>query len=84
MTATRLDREGAGPPAAPVAVAHLGLGGFFRAHQAVYTARASDAQSWGIAAFTGRSRDLADRLQPSRAASTRWSRGGRPRTASRW
>lgn len=41
---------------------HLGLGNFFRAHQAWYTAAAPDAGEWGIAAFTGRSRGLADRL----------------------
>ncbi len=34
---------------------HLGLGNFFRAHQAWYTDRASDADQWGIAAFSGRS-----------------------------
>jgi fructuronate reductase len=73
--ATRLGREDPGPPAAPVAVAHLGLGGFFRAHQAVYTARASDAQSWGIAAFTGRSRDLADRLNEQGGLYTLVERG---------
>ena len=33
---------------------HLGLGNFFRAHVAWYTEHASDAQDWGIAAFTGR------------------------------
>jgi fructuronate reductase len=42
---------------------HLGLGNFFRAHQAWYTERAPDADDWGIAAFTGRRRDLADSLQ---------------------
>jgi len=41
---------------------HLGLGGFFRAHQAWYTGAAPDAADWGIAAFTGRSRALADQL----------------------
>jgi len=41
---------------------HLGLGGFFRAHQAWYTGAAPDAAEWGIAAFTGRSRALADEL----------------------
>jgi fructuronate reductase len=75
-TATnRLLRAGSGPPAAPVAVAHLGLGGFFRAHQAVYTGRASDAPSWGIAAFTGRSPDLADRLQEQGGLYTLVERG---------
>jgi fructuronate reductase len=46
----------------PVRIVHLGLGGFFRAHQAWYTGAASDAGDWGIAAFTGRSRTLADQL----------------------
>lgn len=41
---------------------HLGLGNFFRAHQAWYTAHAPDADGWGIAAFTGRRRDVADAL----------------------
>ncbi|NKQ52681.1 mannitol dehydrogenase family protein [Amycolatopsis sp. K13G38] len=48
--------------AAPVRIVHLGLGNFFRAHQAWYTAHAPDAQDWGIAAFTGRSAKLADTL----------------------
>ncbi|MBG0564744.1 mannitol dehydrogenase family protein [Actinoplanes aureus] len=47
----------------PVRVVHLGLGGFFRAHQAWYTGAAPDAEQWGIAAFTGRSPDLADQLR---------------------
>lgn len=55
MTPPRGDRP-------PVRIVHLGLGGFFRAHQAWYTGAAPDAPSWGIAAFTGRSRALADRL----------------------
>ncbi|WP_216843359.1 mannitol dehydrogenase family protein [Phytoactinopolyspora alkaliphila] len=46
----------------PVRIAHLGLGAFFRAHQAWYTAHAPDADSWGIAAFTGRSPAMADAL----------------------
>jgi fructuronate reductase len=49
-------------PAAPVRIVHLGLGSFFRAHQAWYTAAAPDAADWGIAAFTGRSAALAERL----------------------
>jgi fructuronate reductase len=49
-------------PAAPVRIVHLGLGSFFRAHQAWYTAAAPDAGRWGIAAFTGRSARLADEL----------------------
>jgi fructuronate reductase len=46
----------------PVRIVHLGLGGFFRAHQAWYTGAAPDADDWGIAAFTGRSRELAEQL----------------------
>ena len=46
----------------PIKIVHLGLGNFFRAHQAWYTDRAPDAAEWGIAAFTGRSRPLADAL----------------------
>ncbi|HZW41525.1 MAG TPA: mannitol dehydrogenase family protein [Agromyces sp.] len=43
-------------------IVHLGLGAFSRSHQAWYTAHAADASEWGIAAYAGRSRDLADRL----------------------
>jgi fructuronate reductase len=53
---TALVRVGATPPVRHV---HLGLGNFFRAHQAWYTAHATDGTEWGIAAFTGRSPDLA-------------------------
>ncbi|WP_036506285.1 mannitol dehydrogenase family protein [Nocardioides sp. URHA0020] len=42
---------------------HLGLGSFFRAHQAWYTDLAPDAEDWGIAAFTGRSPALAEALR---------------------
>jgi fructuronate reductase len=42
---------------------HLGLGNFFRAHQAWYTARAPDADDWGYIAFTGRRPELADALK---------------------
>jgi fructuronate reductase len=49
-------------PPPPVRAVHLGLGSFFRAHQAWYTDRADDGADWGIAAFTGRSPDLADAL----------------------
>jgi fructuronate reductase len=57
-----LRSSGSGRAAAPVRHVHLGLGGFFRAHQAAYTEHAPDAQDWGIAAFTGRSRELADMM----------------------
>jgi fructuronate reductase len=45
-----------------VAHVHLGLGNFFRAHQAFYTELAGDGDEWGIAAFTGRSPALADAM----------------------
>jgi fructuronate reductase len=45
-----------------VRIVHLGLGAFFRAHQAWYTGAAPDAADWGIAAFTGRSATLAEEL----------------------
>ena len=47
----------------PVRLVHLGLGNFFRAHQAWYTARAPDASEWSYAAFTGRTPGLADALR---------------------
>jgi len=50
------------PAAASVRLVHLGLGSFFRAHQAWYTANVPDADTWGIAAFTGRSTRLAEAL----------------------
>jgi fructuronate reductase len=58
VTAPRLRRRGAAPP---VRLLHLGLGNFFRAHQAWYTDQASPGggtateEAWGIAAFGGRS-----------------------------
>lgn len=65
MTRTAPVRRFAGQasrPAAPVRLLHLGLGNFFRAHQAWYTEHASDATDWGYAAFTGRHGDLAAAL----------------------
>jgi fructuronate reductase len=56
---TALSRSVSAPPVRHV---HLGLGNFFRAHQAWYTEHAGDAAEWGIAAFTGRSPDLATAL----------------------
>jgi fructuronate reductase len=65
MTGRRLGRAaGDGRPAAPVRILHLGLGNFFRAHQAWYTDHSSDSDQWGIAAFTGRSAAMADTLAP--------------------
>lgn len=57
-----LARRGVPSNTAPVRIVHLGLGAFHRAHQAWYTAHASDAGDWGIAAFTGRDARMADVL----------------------
>lgn len=46
----------------PERIVHLGLGAFFRAHQAWYTEHATDSASWGIVAYTGRSPQLAQTL----------------------
>ena len=55
MSGGRLSRRGAAPP---VRLVHLGLGNFYRAHQAWYTSRAGE---WGYAAFTGRGAQPAGR-----------------------
>ena len=67
---TGLRREAAAPP---VRAVHLGLGGFFRAHQAWYTDRAGDG--WGIAAFSGRRADLAAALTAQDGLYTLVTRG---------
>lgn len=64
MTTPTLSRAHVGRPAAPIRMVHLGLGNFTRAHQAWYTEHASDAEAWGIAAFTGRRPTMADLLTP--------------------
>jgi fructuronate reductase len=46
----------------PVRIVHLGLGNFQRAHQAWYTEHAADRADWGIAGFSVRGSDLANRL----------------------
>lgn len=48
--------------APPVRIVHLGLGAFSRSHTAWYTGAAADAAQWGISAYTGSSRALADAL----------------------
>ena len=68
----RLSRDGRAAP--PVRLVHLGLGNFFRAHTAWYTAHASD--EWGIAAFTGRSsKDTAAGINAQDGLYTLISRG---------
>ena len=61
--ARRLSRSQDGRPVPPVRIVHLGLGNFFRAHQAWYTDLAPDADQWGIAAFAGRSMGIGAELQ---------------------
>jgi fructuronate reductase len=63
-------------PAPPVRLVHVGLGSFFRAHQAWYTDRAGGAHEWGYAAFTGRRPDLADALTPQEGLYTLVTRAG--------
>ncbi len=67
-TGRRLSRATDGQPVAPVKLVHLGVGNFFRSHQAYYTEAANRAagegQRWGYAAFTGRSAAIADELAP--------------------
>ncbi|WP_182111270.1 MULTISPECIES: mannitol dehydrogenase family protein [unclassified Actinotalea] len=62
-------------PRPPVRHVHLGLGSFFRAHQAWYTQHAPDGGDWGIAAFTGRRPDLARALAAQDAVYTLTVRG---------
>jgi len=72
----RLSRAaGDAGPAAPVRIVHLGLGNFFRAHQAWYTDQAPDGAQWGIAAFTGRSVELAQSLTAQDGLYTLITRG---------
>lgn len=76
--APRLARttRGDGGLAAPVRLVHLGLGNFFRAHQAWYTDRSPDAEGWGIAAFTGRSPRMATALTAQDGLYTLVTRAG--------
>lgn len=55
--------RGGGRTAPPVRLVHLGLGNFFRAHQAWYTDQAPDALEWGYAAFDGRSATRSEALR---------------------
>lgn len=48
----------------PERIVHLGVGAFFRAHQAWYTQHSDAAGEWGIVGYTGRSATVADDLRP--------------------
>ena len=67
--------------AAPVRLVHLGLGNFFRAHQAWFTEQAYDAQEWGYAAFAGRDSKLATALTGQDGLYTLLERGPQIDTA---
>ena len=58
----RLNRANYSATKPPVRMVHLGLGAFFRAHQAWYTSASDSLGEWGIAAFTGRSPEAAQVL----------------------
>jgi fructuronate reductase len=73
---------GAGALAPPVRIVHIGLGAFHRAHQAWYTDRAADGADWGIAAFTGRSAEIALELAPQDGLFTLIERAADGDTAS--
>jgi fructuronate reductase len=62
-------------PRRPVRILHIGLGRFFRAHQAWYTESATDAADWGIAAFTVRSPGAAEELAAQGYSYTLIARG---------
>lgn len=66
----RLSRPADAGKPAPVRIIHLGIGNFARAHQLWYTQHAPDAQQWGVAAFTGRSRRQLEALEPQHGAYT--------------
>ena len=62
--------------ATPVAnMVHIGIGAFFRAHQAWYTHVAEPEGNWGYVAFTGRSSEVADQLAPQNGLYTLVTRG---------
>ncbi|MGO1976716.1 hypothetical protein [Brachybacterium tyrofermentans] len=63
-TLAGLPALGASAPRDPAraGIIHLGLGAFHRAHGAVHTARALEAEEgdWGIVGFANRSRSVVD------------------------
>ncbi|MCP2637949.1 mannitol dehydrogenase family protein [Microbacterium sp. HD4P20] len=75
LTRTELTRAGRAAAAPPVRIVHLGAGAFHRAHQAWFTAHATDAAAWGIAAFTGRHDTVARQLAPQDGLFTLVERG---------
>lgn len=69
----------------PERIVHIGLGAFFKAHQAWYTEKAQDHQEWGIVAYTGRSAKAAEELRESNyqyTLVTRYAEGDKFETIS--
>lgn len=71
------------PAARPVrsGIVHLGLGAFFRAHQAVFTERAFEVtgdDGWGILGVTGQRSAVADTLHPQDGLYSVLERSGGP------
>jgi fructuronate reductase len=62
-------------PVAPIRIVHIGLGAFHRAHQAWYTHKVDIENQWGIAAFTGRSPEAAEKLNSQENLYTLIERG---------
>jgi fructuronate reductase len=66
-------------PVPPVRAIHVGLGAFFRAHQAWYTQQANASgpasEAYGVAAFTGRRPDAAEVLSAQDAVYHLLTRG---------
>ena len=75
MTPVRLDRLSWPSATRTARIVHIGIGNFSRAHQAWYTMRADPAGEWGIAAFTGRDRRIADVLTRQQGLYTLIERG---------
>jgi fructuronate reductase len=76
VTFRRLSRSaGDGRAAAPVRLVHLGLGSFFKAHQAWYTEHSPEAHGWGYAAFCGRGAEPAASLMEQDGLYTLAARG---------
>ena len=75
MRATRLDRSSSPHAPRPVRIVHIGIGNFSRSHQAWYTQAADSEREWGITAFTGRRRGVADALGRQQGLYTLIERG---------
>ena len=71
----KLNRQNHPVSKAPERLVHMGIGAFFRAHQAWYTAKSDAENAWGYVAFTGRSAQVADELRDQDGLYTLVTRG---------